>query len=162
MSRKLPPKNFILLAKIFIICTKTAKIFTQMLVPNHRFCMSLMVCIVCYIVYMTKLSCSCGRRITENVPARARMIVRLYRLQPARLTKCKRRLPKSNLVLGQRAMRLVLLFERDPYQPMENLGSCRLGQGLNCGFCGPDFADLTFSIRITSHTTKKQCFSESL
>jgi hypothetical protein len=33
------------------------------------------------------------------------------------------------------------------------------GQGINCGFCGPDFADLKFSIslRITSHTTKNQC-----
>jgi hypothetical protein len=91
-----------------------------MLVPNHtqrrkRFCMSLMVCIVSYIVYMTKLSCSRGRRITDNVLACAKMIVFLYRLQQARHTKCKQRLPKSNLVLAQWAMRLVLLLERDPY-----------------------------------------------
>jgi hypothetical protein len=32
-------------------------------------------------------------------------------------------------------------------------------QGLNCG---PQFADLKFSIRITSHTTKQQCFLKSL
>jgi hypothetical protein len=38
-------------------------------------------------------------------------------------------------------------------------------QGLNCGelrICGPDLADLKFSIRITSQTTKKIWFSESL
>jgi hypothetical protein len=119
MYRKLPPKNFIIgknfnyLHKKGINC-HTNNFVTQIIVPNitpwrKRFCMSLMVCIVHYIVYMTKLSCSRGWKIMENVPARAKMIVRLYRLQPARRTECIWRLPKSNLVLAQRAMRLVLL-----------------------------------------------------
>jgi hypothetical protein len=133
-ERKLPTAQKFNYWLRFSLFAQKASVVTQMLVPNHtqwrkRFCMSLMVCIVRYIVYMTELSCSLGRRITEIVPARAKIIISVCTdfstASETRRTECKQRLPKTNLVLAQRAMRLVLLFERDPYQTMENLGSWR-------------------------------------
>jgi hypothetical protein len=43
-----------------------------------------------------------------------------------------------------------------PGQVKITMGMAR--QGINCGFCRPEFADLKFSIRITSHSTKNNVF----
>jgi hypothetical protein len=115
MSRKLPPKKW--------FAQKRHK-FIHMLVPNHTqrrkrfFYVSHGMYSALHSVYdqtilFTQLEdhggCSRPRQI-DRPSAQGP----LYWLQPARRTECKRRLPKSNLVLAQRAIRLVLLFELLP------------------------------------------------